>query len=119
MATTTRHHDGQQLAGEVSQADDVGIDHLQPIGKIRFVCGFQTQGQTCIVHQHIYRLPFAGHVLQHRIDVIQIAHIHLQWEKAGTQFLLQVLQALQTARRTDDFVTFFHQQTACGFTKTR
>ena len=64
MATTARIHARQHLAGKIGQADDVGVYHGQPIGEIGFVSSFQTQGQACVVHQHIDVLPLGRQVLQ-------------------------------------------------------
>ena len=64
VALFARDHLRQNLTGQKSQADDIGLNHGCPIAKIGFIGSIQTQSQTGVVDQAIDFGQMLGQAVQ-------------------------------------------------------
>ena len=119
IATFARHHLRQHLPGQISEPDNIGVDHGEPIGKISLRSRLKPKRQTGVVDQRINLCKRLGQALQSRIHRSLIAHIHLQRIKSIAQLSLQSFKLVGAPCRTDYMITGFNKAAAHRLAKAR
>ncbi|KAF5030193.1 hypothetical protein DSECCO2_640650 [anaerobic digester metagenome] len=119
MPAPPLHHAGQQGAGDVQQALDVGVHHGRPVVQAASVSGFQPQGQARIVHQHVHGAPCFGQVFKRVLYGGRIAHVEAQRQTlVRPQFRNQRVQTVLAAPGGDDAPAIGGKAAGGGCTET-
>ncbi|MNC05155.1 hypothetical protein D3C75_526160 [compost metagenome] len=117
VTTITLHHTWQHGASHIHQTFIVGVDHRFPVIRVSFMSRFHTQRQARVIHQHVNIAPLGRQLFHRLLDSRAITYIKLQRNDAITQFVFQLLQALQTAAGSNHFMALLDETTGNALTK--
>ena len=111
---TAFDHTGQNAAGAVQQAVDVGGDHFVPVVHVARLGGILADGTAGVVQQHVDVLEPFGKIGEHFHHNITLGDVETEGEEISAQFSGEFVEAGLTAAGTNDLPAFL-DEAAGGF----
>lgn len=83
VSAVARNHLGYDEACHGEQTLDIGVDHGLPVVEVALVFGFESQGEACIIDEHVDGLPFLGQTLDGLAGCFTVSYVEGQDEHLG------------------------------------